>query len=110
MYFDYKDIGFRIVQRRKELSLTQKKLAQKLHISNNHLSNIENGKAGPSFELFICICKELKISSDYLVFNIVHPDPTESVNEKIKLCTDENKIIIAKFVDFCLAQQDKTIW
>ncbi|MBR0414596.1 MAG: helix-turn-helix transcriptional regulator [Clostridia bacterium] len=105
MYFDYKDMGARIVQRRKELSLTQKQLAHILNVSNNHLSNIENGKAGPSLDLFISICKELEISSDFLLFNCLHPDPNSSIQEKIKLCSDEDKIIISKFVDFCLFEQ-----
>ena len=105
MFFDYKDIGRRIVQRRKELDLSQKQLAEILNISNNHLSNIENGKAAPSFELFLIICKVLKTSSDFLLFNSVHPEVDEGLVEKISLCSDEDRIIISKFVDFCLFEQ-----
>lgn len=108
MFIDYKDIGDRIVQKRRELGLSQKELAELLNISNNHLSNIENGKAGPSFELFILLCKELRVSSDFIIFDYIYPNPSDSLMEKIKLCTDENKIIIAKFVDFCLTEQEKS--
>ena len=103
----YRDIGSRIVQKRKELSLTQKQLAERLNISNNHLSNIENGKAAPSFDLFIDICRELNTSSDFLIFNYIHPDVSNSLLERIKLCTDENRITVSKFVDFCLQEQEK---
>lgn len=106
MFFDYKDVGSRILQKRRELSLTQKQLAEKLNISNNHLSNIENGKAAPSFDLFINICRELNASSDLLLFNYIHSNASESLIEKIKLCSDENKIIISKLVDFFLEQQE----
>ena len=107
MYYDYKDIGTRILQKRRELSLTQKQLAEKLNISNNHLSNIENGKAAPSFDLFIDICKALNTSSDFLLFNYIHPQASSSLVEKIALCSDENKIMVSRFVDFCLSQQTK---
>ncbi len=105
MYIDYKGIGDRIIQKRRELCLSQKQLAERLNISNNHLSNIENGKAAPSFELFIYICRELHTSSDFLLFDCIHPEPSEALTEKIKLCTDESKITIAKFVDFCLSEE-----
>ena len=106
---NYRDIGSRIVQKRRELSLTQKEFAEIINISNNHLSNIENGKALPSFELFIDICRELKTSSDFIIFNHIHPNIGDALNEKIKLCSDENKIVIAKFVDFCLSQQESSL-
>lgn len=107
MNIDYRDIGFRIVQRRRELSLSQKKLAEIVNISNNHLSNIENGKALPSLELFIDICYALKTSSDFIIFNCLHPQPSEALVDKITLCSEENKILISKFVDFCLSQQSQ---
>lgn len=106
MFFDYKEMGDRIVQKRRELCLSQKQLAERLNISNNHLSNIENGKAAPSFELFVHICRELKSSSDFFVFDYIHPEPSESLTEKLKLCSDENKMVISRFVDFCLSEQD----
>jgi len=105
MYFDYRGMGNRIIQKRREIHVSQKELANRLNISNNHLSNIENGKAGPSFELFIEICKELNISSDFLIFEYIHPKTSDALIEKINLCSDENKIIIAKLVDFFLSQE-----
>ena len=45
-------------------------LAEKLNISNNHLSSIETGKQRPSFEMFLQICDTLKINPDYLILGI----------------------------------------
>ena len=42
------EIGKRIAARRNALGMTQLELAEKLEISNNHLSSIENGAAKPS--------------------------------------------------------------
>lgn len=52
MYVDYKKIGVRIAQRRKEIKMKQNTLAEKTNLSNNHISNIENGYSVPSIETF----------------------------------------------------------
>ena len=46
-------LGNRIRLRRKELGLSQSKLAELLDISNNHMSAIENGREKPSMDKFI---------------------------------------------------------
>lgn len=48
MNLNMKEIGKRISDRRKKLGIKQNILAEKLDISNNHMSGIENGKATPS--------------------------------------------------------------
>ena len=50
MYVDYKKIGVRIAQRRKEIKMKQNTLAEKTNLSSNHISNIENGYSVPSIE------------------------------------------------------------
>lgn len=53
MDVQYKSIGKRIKLRRKELNIKQNELAEKLNISNNHLSSVENGREKPSLELLV---------------------------------------------------------
>lgn len=60
MYVDYKKIGVRIAQRRKEIKMKQNTLAEKTNLSNNHISNIENGYSVPNIETFANICKNLQ--------------------------------------------------
>lgn len=68
MYVDYKKIGIRIAQRRKEIKMKQNVLAKKkTNLSNNHISNIENGYSVPSIETFAKICNALNITPDYLL-------------------------------------------
>ena len=56
MTHDLKAIGRRIATVRREMNLSQKDLAAKINISNNHLSNIETGKSAPGFATFLDIC------------------------------------------------------
>lgn len=97
--YNYKQMGIRIAQRRKEISITQKDLASQVHISMSHLSNIENGKALPGFETFLDICCELKVTPDYIVLGTIYPDLNDEVVEKLKHCTDENKIKVSRIID-----------
>ena len=101
---DVKQFGKRIIFRREELDLSQKQLADIIHISNIHLSNIEHGKALPSFSTFLDLCAALNVSvsADYLIAGNVYPELSVELSEKIKRCSDENKIIITKIVDVFL--------
>ena len=61
-------MGNRIKLRRKELRIKQSELAEKLDISNNHISSIENGREKPSLDILLKICEELCV-----VFYMVIP-------------------------------------
>jgi transcriptional regulator with XRE-family HTH domain len=45
----------------------QGELAQKIRITKNYLSEIETGKKLPSTNVLGILCKELQISSDYIL-------------------------------------------
>ena len=51
MHIDFDELGLRIKKRRRELGLKQNELAEMMKISNNYLSNIENGHSIPSLEV-----------------------------------------------------------
>ncbi len=74
-------IGLRIMQRRKELGLSQEKLAEKLGISKNHLSNIERGKQIPTTECIFKICSAMGNTPDYYLVGT----PTSETDEIVKL-------------------------
>lgn len=97
-----KEIGKRIFLRRKELDLSQKELANKINVSNNHLSNIERGKSAPSFLLFLDICSVLKTNTDYIVSGTVYADLDDEIIQKIKRCSDEDKRKISQIIDVFL--------
>ncbi|MBR5676591.1 MAG: helix-turn-helix transcriptional regulator [Paludibacteraceae bacterium] len=53
------------MQRRKELGMTQEKLAEQIGISKNHLSNIERGKNLPTVPLLFKLCDAMGETPDY---------------------------------------------
>ena len=84
MNLNMKEIGKRISDRRKKLGIKQNILAEKLDISNNHMSGIENGKATPSVALFVKICDELNVTPDFLLLGSMHSNRV-SKDEEIEM-------------------------
>ena len=83
MYVDYKKIGIRIAQRRKEIKMKQNVLSEKTNLSNNHISNIENGYSVLGIETFAKICNALNITPDYLLLSTLKSNniPQNIVNK-----------------------------
>ena len=50
-YIDYRAMGDRIRKKRKEMQLTQEKLAEMIDISTSHVGGIERGKAVCSLDV-----------------------------------------------------------
>lgn len=65
--FDKVAVGLRINQCRDAAGYTHEGLAEKIGISQQHMSNIMKGKAGPSITVLMRIAVALDISLDYLV-------------------------------------------
>ncbi|WP_294801279.1 helix-turn-helix domain-containing protein [uncultured Eubacterium sp.] len=105
MEVNYRLIGTRLCQRRKELHLTQKKLGDKMHISSSHISAIETGTKQPSLETLLEFCKTLNINIDYLLNGTLYNELDEQLVEKIKLCSFENRNRISKIVDVFLEEE-----
>lgn len=65
--FDFMGMGLRISNRRFELGFTQQEVYEKLDISANHYSRIENGHVGMSFKVLVELCGILNVSADYIL-------------------------------------------
>ncbi|MCR5118765.1 MAG: helix-turn-helix domain-containing protein [Lachnospiraceae bacterium] len=61
-------LGRRIRGIRRENDQSQLKFAEKVNITPNFLSEIENGKKGLSCETLYNICESAGVSADYLLF------------------------------------------
>ena len=73
------------------MGIKQNVLAEKISISNNHMSGIENGKERPSIELLLKICDELNVTPDYLLLGNMHSDNVpKSISDILRLCSDED--------------------
>lgn len=105
MNIDYKLIGSRISQKRKELKITQKQLSELIGISNTHICSIESGEKTPSLETLLKICNVLGITIDYLLHGIIHTNIDDEIKEKTKLCSIQNKKRISKIIDVFIEEE-----
>ena len=92
-------IGLRIMQRRKELGLSQEKLAEKLGISKNHLSNIERSVYIPTVECIFKICETMGNTPDYYLIGTPSSGTDEIVN-LIKTMPQSNQKKITELLRF----------
>ena len=64
MALDYRQIGKRIAKRRKELHLTQARVAEAAEISEKYMSNIERAASIPSTEVVMRLAIALETTPD----------------------------------------------
>ncbi|MDE7312442.1 MAG: helix-turn-helix domain-containing protein [Eubacterium sp.] len=83
MPLDFKMIGSNIQNRRKELHITQQKMASDLFISESLVSQLERGVKAVSLETFHSIANYLKTGMDILTAN-----PNDQKAQQNKLIND----------------------
>ena len=106
MQINFKLLGKRISQRRHELGLKQCVLAEKSGISNNYLSNIENGRSIPSLETFSDICMALSITPDCLLLGTIRTDDIpQSIINNLKLCDEKSLLLIGDIINCFIKNQ-----
>lgn len=97
MKLDLPAIGMRIQKQRNFLKLTQQQVYEKIDVSHNHYSRIENGHTAPSLELLVNICEILDISIDYIITGNVTSDKNPNfVNKFNQLTTKQKRYIISQ--------------
>ena len=117
---DKEKIGRRIAFFRKERGVTQKELAEFLHISYQAVSKWESGKSLPAVEMLHGISKLLNVTVDALLNEEEWKDRRISYrdsgldSERLhalkreiqKLNTEDDNILYADYADACLFQMD----
>ena len=68
---DNQAIGKRIRDARIARGMTQEELAEKAGLSTNHISVLERGLKSPQLDSFVPVCNALRVSSDYLLIDVV---------------------------------------
>jgi transcriptional regulator with XRE-family HTH domain len=88
------DLGNRIYERRKELNMTQKELAEAVELSIQSISSIELGKKAVRPENLVNICRALDVSADYLLFGERSEKQLEPVAEMLsRLGSDDLELL-----------------
>lgn len=99
-------LGSRIMQRRKQCGIKQSELAEAIGVSDNQISNIENGKSFPRLNSFLKICEILDCNSDYFLSGIVKNNVQENIIDLISVCTIEEQKVIWKLIDCYVHRSD----
>ena len=101
-------MGNRIKIRRKELRIKQAELAERLNISNNHMSSIENGRQKPSLDIFIQICDLLNVTPDYLLLGSMHAyNIPQDIIDKLRLSNQSDIELAGDFIELLVKRNNK---
>ena len=99
-------IGKNIQDLRKSFGYTQEKLAEKIEVSVRYISDIEQDRAKPSYEVLIQICNLFKISLDQMFSKYLNITNNKTLEYKLagydKL-SEENKKTIEK-TSYCISK------
>ena len=109
MYVDYKEVGKRIAQKRKELGYKQFDVNEKAELSEKYLSNIERGKSVISIDTLMKICTVLEATPNNFLLgsleNITVEDYEKALLKRLSVL-DEKKLKIALSMIDWLAKED----
>ena len=101
-------MGNRIKIRRKELRIKQAELAERLNISNSHMSSIENGRQKPSLDIFIQICNLLNVTPDYLLLGSMHAyNIPQDIIDKLRLSNQSDIELAGDFIELLVKRNNK---
>lgn len=101
MKVNYDKIGLRISQKRRELKLKQKDLAELLDISPKYLSNLETGKKNVTIDMLINLCNALGETPDYFLLGTIRKDIDSNITDGLKLCSEHDKEVISELIQIC---------
>lgn len=84
---------------------TQADLAEKLGVAKSTVSNWEQQKSQPSYELLCKICDLYKVSADYLLGR--RGDDIQQKKNRYDMLSEENRLLVRKFELFLISEQHK---
>ena len=82
-------ISKRIYNRRKQLNLTQEKLAELANITAQAVSYAESGSRRPSSETLLKIAQALNVSVDYLLTGKIYDQDLLLLSDKLRMLSPE---------------------
>ena len=96
------NIGTNLYKARKEKGYTQQQLAEMIGVTEQTISNAENGGKAMRPENIAKICKVLGISADYLLFGTENRAALSVSEEEFAKLTPEQRESIRQILDNCL--------
>lgn len=98
-----KEVGKRIMERRKKLGLTQEALAEKSDLTTQFVSYAESGKRAMRPENLMKIASVLGVSTDYILTGDIIDKDKLLLSEKLGKLTSDEVRIVESIVDECIA-------
>lgn len=92
MATDYKALGKRISNARKQAGITQEALGEQLNMTRKHISVIESAIKRPSLDALVDIANALDVSTDDLLVDSLMHSTSTSNSEIHRLLLDCNEI------------------
>ena len=96
---DYKAMGQRIRAKRKELNLTQEKLAEVVDVSSSYIGEIERGTSICSLAVLANIATVLKLNLDSLVKGINEENVDNAFSEIYESVPKNNQELYIKLCE-----------
>lgn len=98
---DYTNMGKRIMERRKELRLTQEALAEHAGISASFMGHIERGSRIASLDTLLSICIALDVSMDHITgradINLAQMLPDTLTDDQRIACCEVLSVLLDRF-------------
>ena len=95
-----KEMGQRIMVRRKALHLTQEEMAERLGVSTQMISNLELGKKAIRPENLARVCEVLQVSADFILTGMDARTQVNVVAEKLLQLTDGQLLMVSDMIDY----------
>uniref|UniRef100_UPI004057B5EA helix-turn-helix domain-containing protein n=1 Tax=Agathobacter sp. TaxID=2021311 RepID=UPI004057B5EA len=95
----YKNIGNRLLIKRRELHYTQEQMAELLGVSTGFYGMIERGEKAPSIEKLILIYKELGTDITYL---LTGDEKEKQMTNYIEKCPKEKQYDFEQLIKYAL--------
>ena len=99
----YKDIGSRLLLKRRELHYTQERMAEVLEVSTGFYGMIERGEKAPSIEKLVIIYEKLGTDITYL---LTGDKKAERVPDYIEKCPREKQYDFEQLMKYALNLAD----
>ena len=100
-----KEMGLRIMLRRRALRMTQEELAEKMDVSTQMISNLELGKKAIRPENLAKVCSVLELSADFILTGADTKTAVDDVAEKLVQLTPEELRMVNEIIDYMNRQK-----
>lgn len=95
-------MGERIRQARNAIGYTQEKLAEKLDVTIQYVSDLERGVVGTSIPTLVKICESLSVSSDFLLMGLDEDVKPLDISIRLQKLSPKERQLVESSIELML--------